>query len=218
MKKILLFLFLLLFSYQIFSLVYGNDIVCAFNPDSQKADIETNVIDGALLFLKSKANADLLLQEYEKSAKSAFNFFRANDLVNQVILDLESSRNYYIAARDIGKKIGYVEKKISWFRDFDYDSFITENLMNREIAEKVKKYLVVCDIIGIYNQNVEDINSIIETLYAIKEAMKSNTQPDIKLFWRLLQQYSEAALFGNYATVIGSNILTGDGPPICLPD
>jgi hypothetical protein len=65
--------------------------------------------------------------------------------------------------------------------------------------------------LGIYQKNIANIVGILDSLYFIRDQVKSGNKPDITVVWKLLQQYSEAALFGNYATMMGTTILGNCG-------
>jgi hypothetical protein len=211
MKKIIFFTIILIFTLKAQPLVTVNDITCAFSEGSEKSSIEENIVEGSIHFLQSKSSADLLLCEIEKSANREFNYSLSIEYVEKAISELEISRASYINAIEIGKRIGYIKEKVDWFKFFDYDSFIKDNNLNGELALKVKYYLFRGDVIGIYQQNIDNITNILNTLYLIKDQIKSNRVPDKTAFWKLFQQYAETALFGNYSTIIGSTILENCG-------
>ena len=186
-----------------------NDIVPVFADDGgQKSqEIETNVINGASLFLRSQSQALLLLNEYELSGLQPFNSKNALEYVVNAIKLLEGAWTRYMNAGAIGKNLGYYPARINGFKTFDYDGFILENNLNKEIAKKVQGYLSQGDIIGIYQQTADDIAAILTTLNAIKEHLKIGVKPGISLFWKLFQQYAESSLFGNYTTLMARTVL-----------
>jgi hypothetical protein len=213
-KTVSLVIVIVFLTIQMNAFVTLNDVHCLFNEGSEKIQIEENMIDGAAHFLLSKSYADLLLYEYEKSAKQEFNFSMSLEYLEKAIQEVNFSKMKYAAALDIGRKIGYAENKIDWFKTFNYDDFIRDNKLNKEISEVVKSYLVRYDVIGIYQQNIDYINQILYTLNLIKYDLKAKRRPDVMIYWSLLQQYSETVLFGNYSTVMGGTILgqCDDGP------
>jgi hypothetical protein len=215
MKKIFLVMFTLILYISGYSFIVMNDINCSFNEGPEKILLEDNVILGATHFLNSKSNADLLLMEYEKSGRQEFNFTLALEYVEKAIAELEISKEKYVKATEIGERLGYIETKQSWFKEFNYDTFIVENNLNREIAGIVKGYLIKGDVLGVYRHNLDNIDGILTTLSSIRDQVKIGKKPDISIFWNLLQQYSEATLFGNYSTVIGRQILSKSGSEQC---
>jgi len=208
MKKIISVLLFFLFSVHTYALIYCNDLNCIFTDGSEKILIEDNVVAGAIHFLHSKANTDLLLMEFEKSARQDFNFSLSLEYVEKAMAELEAAKVNYARAAEIGERIGYIEKKMAWFKDYDYDTFITKNNLNKEIAGIVKGYLINADILGVYKHSINNINELLNILYLIRDKVKVNEKPDISTCWMLLQKYSDATLFGNYSTQMGLEILS----------
>jgi hypothetical protein len=195
------------FSLESPALVFMNDIVCGFKEGSEKIQIETHMIDGASLYFKAIAKSTLFLNEYEVSSTQNFNLSTSKGYVDNAVTYFESAIEQYSKARQIGQNVGYISNKIELFQSFDYDSFIIARGLNREIAERVKNYLNSGDIIGIYNENITNIEGILEILYKIRNDLKENNKPGIETAWQLFQKMSKASLFGNYATVIGTTVL-----------
>lgn len=212
MKKILI-TFMVLWLVSLLSVnasLVMNDIVPAFQDDTEKYKIENKVIEGAAHFLKSKSFADIILYEYEKSTNQTLNYTALLENTENAISELESSKLKYIEALEIGRKTGYDETKTDWFKNFDYDTFINANHLNKDIAFIVKDYLARGDITGLYQKNISNIEEILITLNSIKEYAGVNSSPPVATFWKLLRQYSETALFGNYSTIIAGSILKID--------
>lgn len=206
-KLIVSFSFFFLFIFQASAFVTVNDLDCAFKDSTEKAILTTEVVTGSLHFLKAKSNIDMLLYEYEKSALQSFNTAVSFDYLEKGIAELEASRKSYNEALLIGTRLGYSQAKSELFQSFNYDDLIQLSNYNQLIATKVKNYLSKGDILGLYKKNIENLDEILDTLYAINDRMKSGKKPEITLIWRVFQQYSEAALFGNYATVMGRTVL-----------
>lgn len=217
MKKLIVILCLLAINIPAYSLICVNDINCIFTESPDKPLIETHVVVGSAYFLESKSNADLLLMEYEKSANQTFNCALALEYTEKAIAGLESAKLNYIEAKNIGERIGYIEAKTNWFKEFNYDGFIMENNLNKEIAGRVKSYLVKADILGIYGKSIDDIDKILITLGNVRSQLQISKKPGIKVFWGLFQQYAEYSLFGNYATVMGMSVLGDPDQEICKP-
>ena len=189
--------------------IWSNDIVPVFDDDEglKKQEIESHVISGASLFLQAQSYGNLLLNEYELSGVQPFSCERALKYTETAITLLDNARNQYINAMGIGESLGYSSIKIYRLKSFDYDSFINENQLNKDIAKKVQGYLSSGDIVGIYQQAANYIMEILNTLYSIRERLKVGEKPTIHLYWKLLQKYSESSLFGNYATMMGTTAL-----------
>jgi hypothetical protein len=196
-------------SSHIHGVIWDNDIAPVFSDDEgQKSQgIETNVINGASLFLQSQSQVLLLLNEYELSGIQTFNSKQALEYVENAINLLERAWTRYVSARTMGKKLGYNPVRLNVFATFDYDGYILENRLNSEIAKKVQGYLSSGDIVGIYQKTADDIANILITLNSIKENLKIGIKPGISLFWKLFQQYAESSLFGNYTTIMARTVL-----------
>jgi len=189
--------------------MYMNDIICSFNGDTTvKAELETKMIKGASLFLQSQIAALQLLNEIEIStdASSSLTVFKSR--VKEAIFLLEASKLQFIAAYESAKQLGYNEAKKELFTTFDYSKFISTNGLNKEIAIKVYSYLQTFDILGAHNQNIENINSTLNILYEIRDTQNLGVKAGNYKYWELLQAYAETLLFGNYSTMMGTEILS----------
>ncbi len=202
---------------QLNALIVMNDIVCVFTPGSEKVEIEEGMISAATLFLASKAQADLFLMEYERASNGNLKCGEALKYAREAIAKLEQSRGTYAHARDLGQKIGYLEYKRQWFQEYNYAKVVADRQMLPAMANKVTAYLCNMDILGIYSENINNLDKILGTLKEIKNQLELSRTPAVELVWQLLKEYAEATLFGNYATILGGDILMITGPPICDP-
>jgi hypothetical protein len=185
--------------------IVHNDIVPVF-PEGEQAKIESRVIEGAVHFLEASSQANLLLKEYEKSARQPFNYQAALEYTDKAIYELEISRAEYGQAVNTAKDAGYVTEMIQKFKDFDYDSFCASGQLNGDTMASVKAYLSAGNIVGAYRQNTERIDDILLVLVQVREKIAAGQLPDISLPWKLLQLFSEAALFGNYCTMTAHSV------------
>jgi hypothetical protein len=211
MKKLRIYLLVILlfvFAFTINGLLVMNDITCTFPVGPDKNLIEDNIIEGSKHFLKARSYIDLICYEYEKSAKENLNFSGSIDLTNKAIQELNEAIIRYNNAIEIGNRIGYIEEKRSLFTDFSYDAFIQNQNLNPQIASVVKEYLSKFDVLGLYSRNVDNIKAIHSDLTAIQENLKAANKPSVESLWSLLQKTSEATLFSNYSTIIGSTVLS----------
>ena len=207
MKKIIFVMITLFMGVMSSAFIEMNDIVPAF-PGEVQGTIENAVIQGAIHFLQAKSQADLLLGEVEKSAKQPLNYSSALVNTEKAIAELEKSINEYDQAITCAKQAGYVNEVIQKFKNFNYDAFTSENKLNRDIMTMVKAYFSGGNIVGVYQQYVEYLGEILITLHLIKDKLTADLLPDISLSWQLLQQFSQASLFGNYCTITAAAILS----------
>lgn len=209
MKKLTLVLLVtcLLSVVNLDAVIVMNDIVRYFEDTSERVSIENDVIEGAIHFLKSKSYSDLILMEYEKSAKQAIDYPVILDYTDKAITELEKAKENYIRARDTGVRIGADKSRADSFKTFNYGQLVRTKKFNTVIANRVTAHFSKGDVVGAHNRNLQNIEEILQNMYFIREQLKNHITPGIDIFWKMLQQYSEAALFGNYCTVIGSTVL-----------
>lgn len=207
MKKTILFLVMvvLVFIGSLYPLAVFNDIVPAF-PESERGIIEDNVIEGATNYLVAKSHIALIVAEYEKSAKQSLDYESALSYTDKAIDELEVSLKYYNSGIELGKRAGYVTPIIEKFKKFDYQSLTISKKLNESEMARVKGYFSIGNILGAYQQNVENISGILITLKQIREDLAVNKTPGIQLIWQLLQQESSATLFGNYCTLTATEV------------
>jgi hypothetical protein len=207
MKKLIVFMVTLCVSITLSAFIELNDIVPAF-PQEEQGTIESAVIQGAVHFLQAKSQADLLLAEVEKSAKQPLDYSSALAYTEKAIAEVEKSINEYHQALTSGKRAGYIDEVIQKFKNFNYEAFTPGNNLNRDIMTMVKAYFSTGNIVGVYQQYVEYLGDILITLHLIKDRLTADHLPGIPLSWQLLQQFSQASLFGNYCTITAAAILS----------
>jgi len=207
MKKIIVLLLLVLLSLPIVvrGTVDMNDIILVF-PQENRTEIEASVIEGAIQFFVAKAHADLLFAEHERSAKQAFDYEAAGVYVEKAITAMSKAVDEYGKSLSLAKAAGYLPEVTAQFKSFDYEAHRTAFKMENDTLTRVKAYFLQGDIVGAYNQNVENLSEIQVTLEQIKEGLVKQKLPEIDTFCRLLQQFSKAAMFGNYCTVTATSI------------
>ena len=204
MKKLFLCLSILIaiFSTHTYGILYGNDIKDAFPIGVQK-ELDGYLTSGASNFLLSESQAMLLLNEYEIS-DNGFNIQVSLDYAKKALSLIEVSKTGFLNAKTLGIKAGVDGQKAIVLKSVSYDTITTG--MNSIVAEKLLKYFKSGDVIGIYSENLDNISKIQETLTYIISILEQGKKPGLDTYWKLYQQYSEAALFGNYATVIGRTV------------
>lgn len=206
MKKLVFSSLVILLSTFNHALIFHNDIMPAF-PPQDRPKIESAVIDGAVHFFLAQSHASLLMMEYERSAKQPLNNSVALTHTLNAINELEKSVEDYGQAVIFAIQAGYFSETISKFKTFNYDSFSLANQMNSDTMVLVKAYFSAGSIVGVYQQNVDNLNDILLLLLQIKTKLESGLTPDKTLLWHLFQQFSQTALFGNYCTVTAEKVM-----------
>ncbi len=200
MRKTSFLLIGLFFAFTLQALVNMNDIIPVF-PEGDRAQIESAVIEGAIHYLQGKSQADLLLCEYEKSARQTLDFDAALGYADKTIAELELSLDEYGKSIDLGKQAGYVQQTIQKFKSFNYDSYTALKSLDSDTMVTVKAYFSGGNILGAYRQNADNIAGILVTLRQIREKLAAGQVPDVSTFWQLNRQFAGASLFGNYCTM-----------------
>jgi hypothetical protein len=171
-------------------------------PENDRGSISDLLVNGAAGFIDANCEALLLLREYEISSNSSFSITNALLRTENALNKLEESRKSFSEALKIGEMCGYVKTYRDMLIYFDYDSYILEEKLNSEIANSVAYYLKKGDVLGMYRQNIDNIDELIEILKNIQNSLRNNAKPDITVFWSLLQKFSLTKLYGNYMTVL----------------
>ncbi len=163
-------------------------------------------MEAATLFLNSNADTYMLLGEVEKYYNSFFDFSSALVYAGAAAQKLEDAESIYLDINRTIKKNGILPEIVSRLAIFDYIGFAEANDLNREIMLEVAYYLINGDVAGLMGKNIENLRDI-QKLYAkIIQSLRQFSLPSIQLFWSLLNQYSRATLFGNYASLVFNNI------------
>ena len=168
--------------------------------ESGSNNLKNGMIDGATLFLQSYAVANLLLSVGEASDKGYFDLNASVLHVNEAISKLEQSKTKYNDAYKLALSSEYIDLRITQLKNFDYSKYATENNLNSEIMSQVSKILTKGDVRGFYKQNIENVDSILSALYSVQNYLNDNQKPPAESYWALIRLYSDALLFGNYAT------------------
>lgn len=163
-------------------------------------------MEAATLFLNSNADTYLLLSEVEKYYNSYFDYSTAMVYAGSATQKLEDAEYIYIKINRAIKKGGVVPEVVAKLAAFDYIGFAEANDLNREIMLEVSYYLISGDIAGLVGKNIDNLRNIQKLYGKINVSLRQFTRPPIQSFWSLLNQYSRATLFGNYAALVFNNI------------
>lgn len=163
-------------------------------------------MEAATLFLQSNADTYLLLGEVEKYYNSYFDFSTALTYSVSAAQKIQQAETLYLNILRIIKKGGVQPAVIAKLADFDYVGFADANDLNKEIMLEVAFYLINGDVAGLVGKNIDNLQNIRRLYFKINQGLRQFTRPQIKCFWALLNQYSKATLFGNYAALVFNNL------------
>ncbi len=207
LKPLVLVFFVTALSITMNGAITLNDLACSFTDVPDKEKIEQNVVVGASNFLSSHATFSLFLAEYEKSSNQPADLEKMHSHLAETIALLEISKDFYIRAREIGARIGYIEKKTGWFRAYNYENIIVNHSLKPEIALQVKSFLATGDILGVYQKNISNIDNLIERLTKIQLGIAKKVKPKVEIIWKIMEEYSDTLKFGTYSTIMGKTVL-----------
>ncbi|MGE5343093.1 MAG: hypothetical protein ACM3SY_16590 [Candidatus Omnitrophota bacterium] len=177
-----------------------NDTFDGFlNP--QRSLIEPLVTNGAGDFMASYAEALLMLKEYEIAPEAPFNYNNAALKIASAIKHLEAARQKYSDAVQFSENCGYEEVHKLKLNNYDYSTRILRDGLNTTIATDVVNVMRPANVHGLYQKFLGKIDAIMPVLKSMQSSLNGNAMPEVPLAWKLIQKYSEALLFGNYATV-----------------
>ncbi len=175
--------------------------------EESNSDYVVNLsMEAATLFLQSNADTFMLLGEVEQYYDTYFDFSLALNYSGAAMQKLESAESIYLHLSKIIKKAGVLPSVVVKLADFDYLGFAEQNDLNREIMLEVAFYLASGNVLGLVVKNIENLTEIRKLYVRIEHSLIQNDRPPIQYFWSLLNQYSRATLFGNYAALVFNNI------------
>jgi F420-0:gamma-glutamyl ligase len=206
--KLILIALILFLGFQLNAFICLNNIECVFKSDPEKIELRDNMIEGSIHFLVAKSYMSLLQSEYERSGKNNFNFIASVSYCETAITKIKLSITKYLSALKIGEKLGYNPEKIELIKNSNYDT--VQGIYDEYTVTLVKQYLQDGDIIGIYKKNIDNLNGILIVLNSMHAKLKENTIPKIEEYWDLIRRDSESTMFGNIATILGSNSLKNE--------
>lgn len=167
--------------------------------------IDSRVIDGTSLFLQSNADAFLLFSEVETGYDANFDYKRSLELTDSAIDKLNQSREHFAQVLAMAVVAEYDKSAIDRLRRFDYQGFAAVNNLLSPVMDRVQESLSKGDIPGVLRQNLVHIDRIILEMKDARKLMEQGIRPPIESIWRMLQEYSSAILYGNYATLVFYN-------------
>ena len=84
----------------------------------------------------------------------------------------------------------------------DYETFQKENQLFPNVFTRVKDFLSIGDVTGIFNEFYLYTGQILELLHKLKKDIDAGIFPDLSIVWRVNQKYSEFKMFGQYSAQV----------------
>ncbi len=206
MRKILIIIpLVLMFSFSLNAFMAGNESCNAFpegcDPGGRAKSgptIGSLIIEGGHYFLKSGSDMLLFLSLFEISELSGPDYDAMQSAINSAIENMEKAKNAYYQLKNLAAITPYNQEVISRLIEFDYAKYQKENGLIPAIFEKVREYLIIGDVRGVYNEFYCNTGQILDVLYDLKKDVDANTLPNLSTLWRINQKFSEVKLFSQY--------------------
>lgn len=208
---LLLVFMLLTFSVHLNAFMFGNESDGAYIPpppppngtDSIRSiTLRQLIADGGSHFFKSAGQINQFFSLVESSEVTSPDYKGLQKTINGAIFYLEQARATYLQLKNQAALTPYNQEVISKLLNFDYDSFQQENGIFPVIFEKVKGFLAVGNVTGIYNEFHSYTGYILDLLYLVKKDIDSEIFPDILIVWSVNHKYSEFKFFGQYVAQV----------------
>ncbi|UCH96061.1 MAG: hypothetical protein JSV88_04205 [Candidatus Aminicenantes bacterium] len=185
----------------IYCALHGNDIIDGF-PEPEANNIESLVIEGSSLFFQGMSDIMKLFDEGEKGSKDG-NLPNSLNLIAAAVIKLNMSREKYLNAINEANSVDKSMCDFTYLEKFNYDQLAQEKGLITGIANEVKNYLSVGNVVGFYQKIADDMDGLIKMLEILKEKLSNKLSLYQEDYWLILQQGSRLMLLGNYGTVMG---------------
>jgi hypothetical protein len=160
------------------------------------------IADGGSHFFKSAGHINQFFSLVESSELIGPDYKGLQKTINGAIFYLEHARATYLQLKNQAALTPYNHEVISKLLNFDYDSFQQEKSLFPVIFEKVKGFLSVGNVTGIYNEFYSNTSEILDLLYILKKDTDSEIFPDISTVWSVNHKYSKFKFFGQYVAQV----------------
>ena len=190
--------------------MFGNESDGAYSPPPplngvssiRSIALRQLIADGGSHFFNSAGHINQFFSLVESSEVTGPDYRGLQKNLNAAIYYLEQARTTYLQLKNQAAVTPYNQEVISRLLSFDYDSFQQENGLVPVIFEKVKGFLAVGNVTGIYNEFYAYTGYILDLLYLLKKDINAEIFPDISIAWKVNQKYSEFKFFGQYVAQV----------------
>lgn len=159
-------------------------------------------IVGAGYYLKSHSDMIIFLNMIEISELSGLDYDGLRNTLDSAIENMEKARDTYYQLKSLVAVTPYNQEVIDKLLVFNYDGFQNNRGLNAVIFGKVKKFLSVGDVRGVYYLFYEDLELLFERIKNLKSIVDNERVLEIYELWRINQKYSELQLFGQYVSEV----------------
>lgn len=156
------------------------------------------IVEGAGYVLDAHSGVMAFINRFETAELTGADYTEMGEILNRVIDNLEKARDIYLMINFLAENTPYNEAVIERLKTFDYDGFRERNGLYSVVFERVKGFLVLGDVRGVFAGVLTDIDGLLDRLYALKESTDAAKFPVVQGIWQLNQSFSENLFFGQY--------------------
>jgi hypothetical protein len=172
--------------------------------------ITVYIVEGAGNFLQAYSDILLLLNRVEMAGIDGIDYKEVEEMLDRAIMSLDQAKGAYERLTRETAYIPYNTTMIDKLLRFDYPGFEKERGLNAAVFKKVRSYLFIGDVRGIYRFLLENTVVISKQLHRIKEYVAAGKFPGISRLWRLNQDFAETILFGQHAAQVFQTLSTNE--------
>jgi hypothetical protein len=160
--------------------------------------IEDYIVKGGGYFLKADSDIKIILRMVELQDLQGIDYREMQTVVNSALENMNNAKQTYEALIQKAGITPYNQAVIDILKNFDYGTFRKENGLNSVIFSRVRSFLQMGDITGIFKHTYSRYLEIIVLLDLIKQSVYRYRLPGLSIFWRLNEKSAFTALFGSY--------------------
>jgi hypothetical protein len=210
MKKIISLITILIawlvFSVNISAALCGNEGEGAYGGSGENSGgsaaagaIGNLIVKGGGFLFQSSADINTFFNKIELAELSGPDYEALQTSLNAAIEHMEQARATYLQLKTLAAVTPYNQEVIYKLINFDYDAFQQENGLFPSVFARVKDFLSIGNVTGVFNEFHLYTGQILDLLYTIKREVDAEIFPTLSTVWRVNQQYSGFKLFGQYA-------------------
>lgn len=214
MKKIFIIIpviLIMVFTYTLNAFMAGNESCMAFQQGCTPGpgfsltsgdSIAGLIALGGYHFLKASRDLDELLSLVEISEISGPDYQAMQTAAASAVDNMQEARDIYYRLKNLAAVSPYNQAVIVQLAAFDYNGLQKERMLLPTIFQKVKKFLCIGDVRGVYNEFYANAGKLSESLSSLKKAVDSSALPGLSNLWRIQQGFAEDKLFSQYVAEV----------------
>ncbi len=160
------------------------------------------IVKGGGFLFQSSADINIFFNKIELAELSGPDYEALQTSLNAAIDHMEQARATYLQLKTLAAATPYNQEVIYKLINFDYDAFLQENRLFPSVFARVKGFLSVGNVTGVFNEFHLYTGQILDLLYTIKREVDAEIFPTLSTVWCVNQQYSEFKLFGQYVAQV----------------